>query len=708
MSGTKFSALPGDFEEGAEVFEAVTLEEQQHLGADGENGTRSFSALSEETSTETEIPCAELESMGVCGLSPSWLQRFATPQWFLCALCLFTLAQSMTIQGFVPVVISSLEKRYGLSSTESGFLVSWFDVVVSVSVLVVAHFGHHANIPVWLGRAILALSLGCFLFAFPQFVGARYSPASSLTGAEVCPESADTEHCAASEKGMYGLLLVGQLFIGLASAPLYTLGVTYIDDNVAPTKNPLYIGVFYTFAAVGPAFGFVLGGVFLAYWVDPGVSTTLTADSSGWVGAWWAGFLLSSGLALLFSPLVFVFPSRLPNTQWIRTLRARAKSQSEKSWAQSHPRDRSWSAFFLDIKSLLYNKPFMFTQFGCAAETLVVAGVGTFLPKVVETQFLLSSSEASFLTGVSVIIGAAGGIFLGGWLSKHWSAKANARFIALTVFVSLCCTTATLIHCAPINLVGESSSYSIINTTTTGAMGVCNSHCNCSQITYRPVCADSLGQTFQSVCHAGCQSSLSSSLFSNCTCLPSLNATVSDGKCRGDCNLLPVFLVVLLVLMLFSFFNQVPATTITLRTVSEHERSLAMGFGSVVYRLFGAIPGPLIIGAVLDRSCLFWQTTCDGSRGSCWEYDADDVSKAIFVSLLVIKCCSFTLFSLAWYFIDPTAESSSTDSHLHNGNGNGAHQDDESESTVTETIELEAPRSTSLSSLQDSHGNASL
>jgi sodium-independent organic anion transporter len=581
MSRFRFSALPSEIEEETDVFtsddmlEFVPLEErtnhphQQQHGEDHDDPDPNAQARHpelERSNTSSEPFYADLETMGFGGMHPAWLQRFATAKWFLTALCAFTLAQSMAIQGFVPVVVSSIEKRYGLSSTESGFLVSWFDVVVSVSVLAVAHYGHHAHIPQWLGRAMIALCVGCLVFAFPQFVGERYKPASSLTGAEVCPESGSTGACSANNKGMYGFFIAGQLFIGLASAPLFTLGVTFIDDNVAPAKSPLYIGIFYMFAAVGPAIGFVLGGVFLASWVDPGASTTLTTESSGWVGAWWAGFVLCAGLALLFSPALFVFPFRLPGTQWIRDLRAKAKSQSEKSRMRQHTRERFSSAFFEDMRSLLTNKPFMFTQFGCAAESLVVAGVGTFLPKVVETQFLLSSSQASFLTGVSVIIGAAGGIFLGGWLSKKWSARTNARNAAITIFLSLLCSTVTLIHCAPIDLVGESSPYRLTNNTGgVGALTACSAFCNCSEESYRPVCADSIGKTFKSVCHAGCQAALSTTTFANCTCLDSMGMTVSQGKCRDGCNLLPVFLVVLLFLMLFSFINQVPATTVTLR-----------------------------------------------------------------------------------------------------------------------------------------------
>ena len=79
----------------------------------------------------------------------------------------------------------------------------------------------------------------------------------------------------------------GQFLLGVGNAPLYTLGnsrivflvtyifndcefvgIVYLDENLLPNASAMYLGVFYSMSIVGPAFGYILGGVFLGYYTD--------------------------------------------------------------------------------------------------------------------------------------------------------------------------------------------------------------------------------------------------------------------------------------------------------------------------------------------------------------------------------------------------------------------------------------------------------
>ncbi len=62
--------------------------------------------------------------LGLCGRRPAWVERWWTPARLLFALSLFVFFQSMLISGLIPVVLSSLERRFGFSSKQSGFLLS--------------------------------------------------------------------------------------------------------------------------------------------------------------------------------------------------------------------------------------------------------------------------------------------------------------------------------------------------------------------------------------------------------------------------------------------------------------------------------------------------------------------------------------------------------------------------------------------------------
>ena len=65
------------------------------------------------------------------------------------------------------------------------------------------------------------------------------------------------------------------------------------------------------------------------------------------------------------------------------------------------------------LVSLLFNVPFMCVSISFALQSLVVAGLVSFAPKYLETQFGLSASAASLVSGAVGIPSAGVGIMLG-------------------------------------------------------------------------------------------------------------------------------------------------------------------------------------------------------------------------------------------------------------------------------------------------------
>ena len=70
------------------------------------------------------------------------------------------------------------------------------------------------------------------------------------------------------------------------------------------------------------------------------------------------------------------------------------------------------------------------------------------------------------------------------------------------------------------------------------------------------------------------------------------------------------------------------------------------------YIIAGNVPGPILIGAVFDTSCLILQEKCDG-YGSCWIYDTAFISSGIFWTCLIVKAISALGFSLALLLYKP-------------------------------------------------------
>ena len=93
-------------------------------------------------------------------------------------------------------------------------------------------------------------------------------------------------------------------------------------------------------------------------------------------------------------------------------------------------------------------------------------------------------------------------------------------------------------------------------------------------------------------------------------------------------------------------------TSIPRRAVAEEQRSLALGFQSVLWRAFGAIPGPIIFGVIFDASCVYWQFDC-GRRGNCWVHNNGQISTRIFFTAVTGVLINFVFMLLCWIFYPP-------------------------------------------------------
>ena len=64
------------------------------------------------------------------------------------------------------------------------------------------------------------------------------------------------------------IFVMSQIIMGIGSAPLFSLGPAYIDENVHPKSVPVYIGIWYSATWLGPGLGFIIGGLISTIYVD--------------------------------------------------------------------------------------------------------------------------------------------------------------------------------------------------------------------------------------------------------------------------------------------------------------------------------------------------------------------------------------------------------------------------------------------------------
>ncbi|XP_060066849.1 solute carrier organic anion transporter family member 4A1-like [Ylistrum balloti] len=598
-------------------------------------------------------------------ISPRLCQRFRTPRWLLFVLCCASFIQMMAVSGFVNVVISSIERRYDLTSAESGLVASAYDISSAILILPVSYFGGLGSKPRYIGLGFLLFGLSCILFAFPHFLSGLYNSGIDYGGLCMLGSSATSscvgDHITTLSNYKY-MFYASMILMGAGTTPLYTLATAFIEESVPVRSSSFYLGIYYGASILGPALGFLLGGLLLDVYVDFNVvdldSVTIDSTSSRFVGAWWVGFVVCGVLAVIITIPIAGFPPVLPNSAQYMAERRKEVYKNKEKPQDDVPRKISLINVWKSLKLLITNPTYVFLSLGTAVDGLLLVGISTFIPKFIEIQFGLPSSTAALYVGFIAVPGGAGGTLLGGYIIKRFDMDVK-RILQVTMAAvagSFFFGLVLIISCPSIPLAGVNILYGSTDVKSTSFLGSfvgdsCHNNCGCSQEEFSPICGRD-GLTYYSPCYAGCQTMVKDGedlQYYNCTCVG--NGTTDYqavlNKCKPECPYLPVFMVILLGIVLLTFFSSMPFLTASLRCVPPDERSFALGIQLCVTKCLGFIPGPILFGWLIDLSCLIWNTKC-GEKGSCFFYDNKKMSNNLLAIVLVAKAVTTILTVIAY------------------------------------------------------------
>ncbi|XP_077990231.1 solute carrier organic anion transporter family member 4C1-like [Glandiceps talaboti] len=624
----------------------------------------------------------DISPWGWFGFRPNCLQVFNTAPWLCATISAFMFVQGMVISGLVPTSLSSIEKRFELSSTSTGLIVAAYDVAVASVVLFVSYYGDYGNKPRLLSMGTLVLGFGCLTWTIPHFATSVYDYGNVPFDEGVCSTLNGTSECHDVEWSSLShytyVFILAMVLLGFGASPLYTAGTAFVDESVTAKQSGIYLGIIYFFSVLGPACGFLLGGAFLTIYTELPDADSVIMDPQhpAWVGAWWLGYVVAMiAIWFIFIPMSG-FPKELPG---VKQVQADRESESHHSDSQLISKKDGFGMSFKDFPAaflmLCRNPTYLCLTASSCTEGLLIGGFTSFMPKFVENQFGVTAALAAALVGIAVVPGAAGGTLLGGWFIKKFNLNVQGmiKFSIIVALVGLFFCPQFLLYCPEVPIAGvyvpyeKHKEFSEVNLTNT-----CNLGCHCSVEVYTPMCGSN-GLVYFDACHAGCTHySAADKTYYDCKCIPEKNCTVGEemhefgcvttGKCDNECWTLPLFLTLFFLSMLFNFQLTVPGTAATLRCVPEKQRAFAMGIQSVLMRTFGMIPGPIIVGAAIDSTCILWGESC-GEVGACWVYDTFQFGLRFFVLSSVYMIATLVFLTLAMIVYKPPPMKGHDDEH---------------------------------------------
>ncbi|NXI69377.1 SO2B1 protein, partial [Anseranas semipalmata] len=543
-------------------------------------------------------------------------------QFFVFCHGLLQLSQ-LLVSGYLKSSISTIERRYGLSSQTSGLLASFNEVGNTLLIVFISYFGSRVHRPRFIGCGAILVSLAGFLMSLPHFITGPYEYDQSVASVfsnttDLCqPEGPGSQgnlsdagcapHAARENHEVLLVMFIAQALLGIGGVPIQPFGISYIDDFASERNSPLYLGILFSVTVIGPGVAFMLGSAMLRFYVDidkvTGDEVQLTNRDPRWVGAWWLGFLVAASLVAVSAVPYFFFPREMP------------KEVGEV--LQDFP---------LVLLRNLRHPVFLLVVLAQVNLSAMVAGLATFMGKFLERQFSLTASFANMIIGAVNIPGAMVGIVVGGAILKRFQMSLRQCSAMCVLGMLLCLLIAfplLFLGCPTQKVAGVTYSKS----SEFGHQALeCSLQCNCPEKAYNPICGSDAIE-YISPCYAGCGvvniDNNSVQNYTNCSCISEngLVGFAKPGTCGTGCShLLLPFVVLSCLAGILASTSHTPSFMLILRSIQPEDKSFAVGIQFMLLRILAWMPGPVLYGSAIDTTCILWEKKCD-RNAACRYYD---------------------------------------------------------------------------------------
>ncbi|XP_055214438.1 solute carrier organic anion transporter family member 1A2 isoform X4 [Gorilla gorilla gorilla] len=518
---------------------------------------------------------------------------------FLLAItCAFV---SKTLSGsYMNSMLTQIERQFNIPTSLVGFINGSFEIGNLLLIIFVSYFGTKLHRPIMIGIGCVVMGLGCFLKSLPHFLMNQYEYESTVSvsgnlssnsflcmenGTQILRPTQDTSECTKEVKSlMWVYVLVGNIVRGMGETPILPLGISYIEDFAKFENSPLYIGLVETGAIIGPLIGLLLASFCANVYVDTGFVNTddliITPTDTRWVGAWWFGFLICAGVNVLTAIPFFFLPNTLPK-EGLENNADIVKNENEDKQKEEVKKEKYGITkdFLPFMKSLSCNPIYMLFILVSVIQFNAFVNMISFMPKYLEQQYGISSSDAIFLMGIYNLPPICIGYIIGGLIMKKFKITVKqAAHIGcwLSLLEYLLYFLSFLMTCENSSVVGINTSYEGIPQdlyVENDIFADCNVDCNCPSKIWDPVCGNN-GLSYLSACLAGCETPIGTGInmvFQNCSCIQTPgNSSAVLGLCdKGpDCSLMLQYFLILSAMSSFIYsLAAIPGYMVLLRYI---------------------------------------------------------------------------------------------------------------------------------------------
>lgn len=245
----------------------------------------------------------------------SWRSLFS-----LMCVCLFCL--NLLTTGVATTILSTIQKEFYLTSTETGFFLAIYEIAAFLSAPVFGFYGSlpRANKLRLISISFFIVSLGAYLAFLIIFLKQAVLSDTSSGPVSNASNTSQTENAAkygtclvslsntSSESNcqltrnqirasnaryvpnLQYMLYAGHFLIGLGSVAMYTVGVAFIEEIVPKKVSSYCQAIYFGVGSIGGGIGLLLTGQMLninaRFFVKGYVTPGMNPKKPGWIGAW--------------------------------------------------------------------------------------------------------------------------------------------------------------------------------------------------------------------------------------------------------------------------------------------------------------------------------------------------------------------------------------------------------------------------------------